>query len=122
VGCLYCNSLKKIKNDESDDRLFEIEIGGIKMKKFIVLALSLFVLSTTGVVVNAGTWAYPSGGEWHYGVGATGSFSDYRHGSKDHSATVKNGNDYDKGEASAGHWAKARLFCFHGCEFFYNVW
>ncbi|MDR1473286.1 MAG: lactococcin 972 family bacteriocin [Lactobacillales bacterium] len=91
------------------------------MKKFVILALSSFVLSTTGVVVNAGTWEYPCGGEWHYGVGATGSFSDYRHGSKEHSATVTYGSEKDHSRVSAGSWAKARLTRYHGCEFFYNV-
>jgi lactococcin 972 family bacteriocin len=92
------------------------------MKRVVILAWSLFILSTTGAVVNAGTWAYPDGGKWHYGVGATGSFSDYYHESKKHSATVTRDGDKDYSEMGAGDWAKARLTrYYHGCEFFYNI-
>lgn len=89
------------------------------MKKFVVITELLMILATT-VVVSAAR-EYPCGGEWHYGVGATGSFSDYYHDGRDHTATVKHGADYDKGEASKGYWAKARLTRYHGCSFYYNV-
>jgi len=90
------------------------------MKKFVVLALSSIVLASVSVVINA-TTEYPDGGQWHYGVGTTGSFSDYYHEHRKHSSTVTYGNESDKSIMNKGDWSKARLTRYHGCNFYYNV-
>ncbi|PQF22952.1 lactococcin 972 family bacteriocin [Enterococcus mundtii] len=78
------------------------------MKKIVVCTLSLIVLAT--------------GGTWNYGVGITGSYSDYFHGTKRHSATVKKGSDESYQAQGAGVWTKARLGAYSGCNFYYNYW
>lgn len=91
------------------------------MKKLVISTLSLIVLITGGITVSAAT-EYPDGGTWNYGVGATGSYSDYLHNSKQHSATVTKGRQRSYSEQPPTKWAKARLFEYSGCEFFYNSW
>lgn len=91
------------------------------MKKIVVCTLSLIVLATGGIAASAAT-EYPDGGTWNYGVGITGSYSDYFHGTKRHSATVKKGSDESYQAQGAGVWAKARLGAYSGCNFYYKYW
>lgn len=90
------------------------------MKKLVIAFLSSIVFLTTAFVAD-GAVEYPAGGEWKYGVGVTGSYSNYLHNTRRHSATVKKGSKEDYEAKSAKEWAKARLFEYSGCEFFYNV-
>ncbi|EGO5014717.1 lactococcin 972 family bacteriocin [Enterococcus faecalis] len=92
------------------------------MKKIVVFALSLIVLATGGASVVQAATEYPDGGTWNYGVGATGSYSDYLHNTKAHSATVSKGDDKSSQSAKKGSWAKARLTIYSGCNFYYNYW
>ncbi|MDR1522104.1 MAG: lactococcin 972 family bacteriocin [Streptococcaceae bacterium] len=95
------------------------------MKKFkiifgIAAILCSFAFSTYVLAVSVG------GGEWNYGVGWSGNFgfSDYLHGSKQHSASVKRGDVLQRAESAPGVWAQAKLFHFPPTrmEFFWNAW
>lgn len=84
--------------------------------------LSLIVLATGGASVVQAATEYPDGGTWNYGVGATGSYSDYLHNTKTHTATVSKGNDKSHSQKGPREWAKARLTIYSGCNFYYNYW
>lgn len=64
------------------------------------------------------------GGEWDYGVGVKCGYSDYYHGSKKHSATVKRGGEKNYAESAGGSWARAKIVHFPPTrmEFFWNAW
>lgn len=64
----------------------------------------------------------PEGGQWNYGVGILGSYSDYLNQQRAHGSTVNhNGNKYSAG-APAGQWSQALASgIFSGCAFYYNL-
>lgn len=71
-------------------------------------------------VAAAGNYEYPAGGKWHYGVGLTGTYSDYLHSSKAHTSSVTYGTEKSKGYGQPGSYSKARLTRFHGCNVYYG--
>lgn len=88
-------------------------------KKIMALFCTLFALSVITVGVGA---VSTGGGTWNYGVGVTGSYSDYLHPTRVHTATVKRSDmKPSMARASYGEWAKARLTSWSGCQFFWNV-
>jgi len=92
-----------------------------KMKRFVVLLLACATIANSALIVSAAT-SYPDGGTWNYGVGITGSYSDYLHNTKEHSATVKKGSEVDSHKVGATKWAKSRLTIYSGCNFYYNFY
>lgn len=53
------------------------------MRKLVCTIMILFTCFSGSVVLA--TTVYPAvGGQWNYGVGITGSYSDYMHGQKIH--------------------------------------
>ena len=91
------------------------------MKKFVTtLMLSMTLL--TGITASAATQYQPEGGTWNYGVGATGSYSDYLNHRYEHSSTVTKGNKKDKSQVGPGVWAKSQLWEYSGCHFYYNTY
>lgn len=57
------------------------------MRKLVCTIMILFTCFSGSVVLA--TTVYPAvGGQWNYGVGITGSYSDYMHGQKIHTATI----------------------------------
>ena len=93
------------------------------MKKFIqsglVLAISCGLITSITALA-----AHVDGGEWHYGVGWTGTYgySNYYHPTKSHTATVKNGSHHNSQRQVAGVWAKASITKISptGMEYFYG--
>lgn len=62
------------------------------------------------------------GGTWNYGVGLTGSYSDYYHGNRVHTAaTTHKDSPSSYGKADPGYWAKSRLTKLSGCSYYWNV-
>jgi lactococcin 972 family bacteriocin len=95
-------------------------MGVFRMKKVVLLSYLVLTLGA-GIGAKAAT-QYPSaGGTWNFGVEATGSYSDYFHGSRTHSATVSKGTKASRAQAGRGAWARGRLWEFSGCNFYYNV-
>ncbi len=90
------------------------------MKKMISIAFLLTILATGAISVSAGTLYPPEGGHWNYGVGFSGTYSDYRHDQRYHMATVIKGNTRNDGYGKAGSWAKANLFVFGGASCYYG--
>lgn len=88
----------------------------------LVCAIMIMFTCFSGTTVLAAT-EYPAvGGQWNYGVGITGSYSDYMHGQRIHTATVTHPNSSPSmARAPANSWAKARLTIYSGCSFFYGV-
>lgn len=78
--------------------------------------LCSMAFSTVVLAVSVG------GGEWDYGVGVRCGYSDYYHGSRKHSATVKRGSERNQAIAYGGSWAKAIIWSFPPTrmEFFWN--
>ena len=89
-----------------------------KVKHALCLAVIFGSLTTTSAVLAAEV----GGGTWNYGVGVTGSYSDYYHGSKTHSSTVQKGDSVDSHRVGSGSWAKSRLTIYSGCSFYWNVY
>ncbi len=87
-----------------------------QMKKIIVSALAFTVFGTGVLGVKADS---VGGGTWNYGVGFTGSYSDYYHATREHSSTVRKGAKGDKDFDGPGNWSKARLTEYSGCQFFW---
>lgn len=83
----------------------------------VILASSL--VASTVVFAD-----YVDGGEWHYGVGWTGTYgySNYHHPSRSHTATVRNGNQENSQRQGANVWAKASITKIPptGMEYFYG--
>lgn len=73
-------------------------------------------------VAAAGNYENPGGGTWHYGVGLTGTYSDYFHSSRRHQSSVRSGSKTVQKRAGAGSWSKARLTVFSGCEVFWGFY
>lgn len=91
-----------------------------KKTRTLVCAFMLLITLGSATTINAAT-AYPDGGTWNYGVGVTGSYSDYYHPSKYHCATVVAPDDTsDQSCAPKKQWAKARLLVYSGYEFYYS--
>lgn len=89
-------------------------------KKFIMpIITGIVALGIGGQAVSAASVS-KAGGTWNYGVGVTGSFSDYYHASRAHTATTKKGTKIDKAGNPAGKWAKSRLLVYSGCNFYYG--
>lgn len=91
-----------------------------KMKVAVSIAFTVISLSTGIMTISA---ANVGGGSWNSGVGLGGSYSNYQHLSNRHSTTVVNGkntDDFDKSTKGPGTWAKARIFVFSGCNFYWN--
>lgn len=94
------------------------------MKKgfMVPVITTLMALNIGSATVSAkGYTKYPAGGRWNYGTGVTGSYSDYYHAKKTHSASVVKGAKMDKARAGKGAWAKSRLTIYSGCSFYYDV-
>ncbi len=90
------------------------------MKKFVVVLLAVTSLATGSMAVYADS-PYPDEGQWNRGVGITGSYSDYFHHNKTHSATVSKGSSIDSHKTGGNTWAKSRLTTWSGCSFFWNI-
>lgn len=79
------------------------------MKKLLISTLLGAMLlgagaTTTVLAVNVG------GGEWNYGVGWSGTFgySDYYHGSRNHTSSVgRSAEDMNRAYGAAGNWSNA---------------
>lgn len=73
-------------------------------------------------VAKAYTQYPPEGGQWNYGVGVLGSYSDYINPTRDHGSTVNyNGKKYPAG-APAGYWSQALANgIYSGFAFYYNI-
>lgn len=92
----------------------------MKTKQYIACLVTLIVLATAGkLYVDA---VSVGGGTWNYGVGLTGSYSDYYHPAYYHTATVWYTHDnYHKDDGVPGEWAKANLWRYSGCHFYWDV-
>lgn len=91
------------------------------MKKKVTMMYAMIFALTIGVVsVSA---VSKGGGTWNYGVGITGSYSDYLHPDKIHNATVISGGggQKDTDRDFGGKWAKARVSVWNGCNFYWGV-
>lgn len=91
------------------------------MRKLVCTIMILFTCFSGSVVLA--TTVYPAvGGQWNYGVGITGSYSDYMHGQKIHTATVSHPEATPSmARAPANSWAQARLTKYSSCSFYYGV-
>lgn len=76
------------------------------MKK-VIKSIAIGSLTTTALVLAD----FVDGGEWHYGVGWTGTYgySNYHHPTLSHTATVKNGPHVNSQRQPAGIWAKTSI-------------
>ncbi len=95
----------------------------IIMKKFAKLGFALGIACS--LMVSTVAFAdFVDGGEWHYGVGWTGTYgySNYHHPTRSHTATVKNGQHENRQHQGAGIWAKASITKIPptGMEYFYG--
>lgn len=88
--------------------------------KGFLISFSLLSLSVTAFAAVQ----YPDGGVWTYGAGDGGAFSNYYHGSKDHSSTVvsRANSHSDKGYAGPGETSYAWIKTYFGepVSFFYD--
>lgn len=92
--------------------------------KAVVSGLLAGLLCTSSYAVHA-TTVYPAvGGQWNYGVGVLGIYSDYLHPTYAHGSTVvsKTGKR-NHGENSAGLWSNALLAGVweSGANYYYNI-
>ena len=91
------------------------------MKKIISFAFACTFLMT-GIISASAATQYPAeGGHWNYGVGTTGTYSDYRHDQRDHVATVKKESSKNQDTAGPREWAKARLWVYSGATCYYGL-
>lgn len=76
----------------------------LKNNKIRVLICSLMLLGTIGMgnVARAATQYPPEGGQWNYGFGVLGSYSDYLNSQVTHGSTVKDGQKKYSASAPAG--------------------
>lgn len=88
------------------------------------------ILATAAIVAGLGISGTAlaeniAGGTWNYGVGWTGTYgySNYYHGSRTHSASVKNGNRTVKVTEGRGIWANASITKIPptGMSYYYGV-
>lgn len=88
----------------------------------LVCGLMLAATLGTATATQAATIYPPEGGQWNYGVGVLGSYSDYLHPSNYHGSTVNyNGTKY-QASAPAGQWSQALARgIYSGCSFYYNL-
>ena len=96
----------------------------LKNNKIRVLICSLMLLGTIGMgnVARAATQYPPEGGQWNYGVGVLGSYSDYLNSQVTHGSTVKDGQKKYSASAPAGSWSQALARgVYSGCQFYYNI-
>ena len=95
----------------------------MKTKTLLLTLSAATLLATGGLAAKA---AEPSEGTWNYGYNCSSAYSNYHHGSKTHSATVKNNNTGrdDSDTQDAGVWAKALVGrnITEKCSFYYNYW
>lgn len=93
------------------------------MKKKVILTFAMLLGLSGGAIGVSAASVSVGGGTWNYGVGITGSYSDYYHPSKTHTASVHSsgGGQKDTDRAYAGQWAKARVSVWDGCSFYWNV-
>lgn len=93
------------------------------MSKFKKIAM--IALMAGGLLVSTNVFAaFVDGGEWHYGVGWTGTYgySNYLHHGRSHTATVKNGNQVSTDRKGPGAWAQASITKIPptGMEYYYG--
>ncbi|MGQ7483370.1 lactococcin 972 family bacteriocin [Streptococcus suis] len=93
------------------------------MKKFAKLGFALRIACS--LMVSTVAFAdFVDGGEWHYGVGWTGTYgySNYHHPTRSHTTTVKNRQHENRQRQGAGIWAKASIIKIPptGMEYFYG--
>lgn len=95
----------------------------IKLVSLIALAFVVLGLAPAAAAVQ-----YPDGGVWTYGADYSrrGAFSNYYHGSKEHSSTVVSrwNSDFAKGEALPGEtsYAFMRTSIREQVAFYYNYY
>lgn len=93
------------------------------MKKYLK-RLSVVTLLCSLLLPATVFAAFVDGGEWHYGVGWTGTYgySNYYHGSRSHTATVKNGPVSNSQRQGAGAWAQTSITKIPptGMEYYYG--
>lgn len=93
------------------------------MKKKVILTYSMLLALSAGIVSASAASVNAGGGTWNYGTGITGSYSDYYHPYKTHTASVHSsgGGQKDTDRAYGGDWAKARVSVWNGCSYYWNV-
>ncbi|MFV0556188.1 MAG: lactococcin 972 family bacteriocin [Lactovum sp.] len=91
------------------------------IKKVLISLAVVMALATGGVTALAYT-SYVGGGTWNYGNYVGYAYSDYYHGSKDHSSTVIVGNRSNRDLAGRGDWSQAGLWTKSGASYYYNYW
>lgn len=120
----YIDSRKKLKRFYLHHLSYYRKTIAMKktFKKRVVTAVALlgFAIPTAAMAANVG------GGEWHFGVGWTGTYgySNYLHHGKWHSATVRNGEQESRDQASPGYWAQASITKIPptGMSYHWNAW
>lgn len=88
-----------------------------------IFAASVLSMVLGYTQIRAATQYPPEGGQWNYGVGVLGSYSDYINQQLYHGSTVNHNGVRYPAEAPAGKWSQALANgIYSGCSFYYNIY